>query len=101
MVSFGGEDDAPQVRCRETLFAALGMRIRDIRQGPDGRLYLLTDGEQARMIRLNPGQQCLSRNDSGPDQAARPPTARTSIGRSIPGTTLDIELFQRGGNILG
>lgn len=55
-LELSGEDDAPQVRRREALFAELGMRIRDIRQGPDGRLYLLTDGEQARIIRISPGQ---------------------------------------------
>lgn len=36
---------------RESLFAGLGERIRDLRQGPDGRLYLLTDGGRLIQIR--------------------------------------------------
>ncbi|GAA5174505.1 PQQ-dependent sugar dehydrogenase [Niveibacterium umoris] len=35
---------------REKLFAALGQRIRCVKQGPDGWLYLLTDGGQ--LIRI-------------------------------------------------
>jgi len=31
-----------------------GERIRDVRQGPDGALYLLTDDERGRLIRLAP-----------------------------------------------
>jgi glucose/arabinose dehydrogenase len=33
----------------------LGERIRDVRQGPDGLLYLLTDSSNGRLIRLLPG----------------------------------------------
>ncbi|WP_284414427.1 PQQ-dependent sugar dehydrogenase [Acidovorax sp. SUPP3334] len=36
----------------EYLLAGLGERIRDVRQGPDGWLYLLTDGPQGRLLRL-------------------------------------------------
>lgn len=46
------DDDAPRVRRMEALFADLGERIRDIRQGPDGGLYLLTDGDKARVVRI-------------------------------------------------
>jgi glucose/arabinose dehydrogenase len=31
-------------------------RIRDVRQGPDGALYLLTDAAQGRMLKLVPGK---------------------------------------------
>jgi glucose/arabinose dehydrogenase len=31
-----------------------GTRIRDVRQGPDGLLYLLTDSPQGRIVRLTP-----------------------------------------------
>jgi len=31
-----------------------GERIRDVRQGPDGLLYLLTDNPNGRLIRLEP-----------------------------------------------
>lgn len=36
------------------LLADLGERIRDVRQGPDGLLYVLTDQDQGRLIRLLP-----------------------------------------------
>jgi glucose/arabinose dehydrogenase len=36
------------------LLAELGQRIRDVRQGPDGWLYVLTDQAQGRLIRLLP-----------------------------------------------
>jgi glucose/arabinose dehydrogenase len=29
-------------------------RIRDVRQAPDGFIYLLTDSPQGRLLRLNP-----------------------------------------------
>ena len=38
----------------EILFAELGERIRDVRVGPDGFLYLLTDAEQGRVLRVVP-----------------------------------------------
>lgn len=36
----------------ERLLEDLGERIRDVRQGPDGWLYLLTDSPQGRLLRL-------------------------------------------------
>jgi glucose/arabinose dehydrogenase len=36
------------------LLADLGERIRDVRQGPDGWLYVLTDNARGRLIRLLP-----------------------------------------------
>ena len=38
---------------RERLLADRGQRIRDVRQGPDGALYLLTDDSNGRLLRLN------------------------------------------------
>ncbi len=32
----------------------VGQRVRDVRQGPDGLLYVLTDSEQGRLLRLVP-----------------------------------------------
>jgi glucose/arabinose dehydrogenase len=40
------------VAAREPLFASLGERIRDVRQGPDGALYLLTDSSNGRIVRI-------------------------------------------------
>ena len=41
-----------QVVGEERLLQTLGARIRDVRQGPDGYLYLVTDGNDGRVIRL-------------------------------------------------
>ena len=38
----------------ERLFAELEERIRDVRQGPDGLLYLLTDHPEGAILRLEP-----------------------------------------------
>ena len=32
----------------------LGQRVRDIRQGPDGLLYVLTEDARGRIVRLDP-----------------------------------------------
>jgi len=37
---------------REPLFADLAERIRDVRQGPDGFIYLLTDSASGRIVRI-------------------------------------------------
>jgi glucose/arabinose dehydrogenase len=39
---------------RETRALELGERVRDVRQGPDGYLYLLTDEENGRLVRVLP-----------------------------------------------
>jgi glucose/arabinose dehydrogenase len=38
----------------ERLLSDFGKRIRDVRQGPDGRLYLLTDSSRGALMRLDP-----------------------------------------------
>lgn len=38
----------------EYLLGGLGARIRDVRQGPDGWLYLLTDSADGQLLRLKP-----------------------------------------------
>jgi glucose/arabinose dehydrogenase len=40
------------VASREALFTSLNERIRDVRQGPDGWLYLLTDNPSGRIVRI-------------------------------------------------
>jgi glucose/arabinose dehydrogenase len=37
---------------RERLFGELGKRLRDVRQGPDGWLYLLTDEDAGQILRV-------------------------------------------------
>jgi glucose/arabinose dehydrogenase len=40
------------VGAREPLFADVGERVRDVRQGPDGFIYLLTDAASGRIVRV-------------------------------------------------
>jgi aldose sugar dehydrogenase len=46
--------DGERVIQEERLLGDLGERIRDVRQGPDGALYLATDGTRGRILRLAP-----------------------------------------------
>ena len=39
---------------RETLLTALHQRIRDVRQGPDGLLYVITDEDDGALLRIEP-----------------------------------------------
>jgi glucose/arabinose dehydrogenase len=41
---------------QDTLFKELGQRIRDIRTGPDGALYLVTDEPDGQLIRVVPSR---------------------------------------------
>jgi glucose/arabinose dehydrogenase len=41
----------PAGRARETRIP-IGARVRDVAIGPDGRIYILTDGESARLLRI-------------------------------------------------
>jgi aldose sugar dehydrogenase len=43
-----------QVMGQESIVADIGERIRDVRQGPDGYVYLLTDSDRGRVLRLEP-----------------------------------------------
>jgi glucose/arabinose dehydrogenase len=46
---------------REPLLRELGQRIRDVRQGPDGYLYVLTEENEAALIRIEPGDAASTR----------------------------------------
>lgn len=39
---------------RETLFGELHQRMRDVRQGPDGLLYVVTDEDDGALLRIEP-----------------------------------------------
>jgi glucose/arabinose dehydrogenase len=39
---------------RETLLTDLHQRIRDVRQGADGLLYVLTDEDDGALLRIEP-----------------------------------------------
>ena len=47
-------NDVGEELAREWLLADLRQRIRDVRQGPDGFLYVLTDEDEAALLRLEP-----------------------------------------------
>ena len=47
-------NDAGQELRREWLLAELRQRIRDVRQGPDGLLYVLTDADDGAVLRIEP-----------------------------------------------
>ncbi len=47
-------DDGRFVR-EERLLPEIGARVRDVREGPDGLLYLLTDDRNGRLLRVVPG----------------------------------------------
>ena len=46
--------DGETVVGEETLLADLGERIRDVRNGPDGAIWLLTDNPEGRVLRVVP-----------------------------------------------
>lgn len=48
--------DGETVVAEDVLLKERGARIRDVRQGPDGALWLLTDDGDAEVLRLTPGE---------------------------------------------
>ena len=46
--------DGERVIGEERLLVDLDTRMRDVRQGPDGALYVMTDGQRGRVLRLVP-----------------------------------------------
>lgn len=48
--------DGERVTGEERLLGNLGVRIRDVRQGPDGFLYLLTDDASGKILRVRPAR---------------------------------------------
>ena len=47
--------DGEKVTREERLLEGLGERIRQVRQGPEGFIYLLTDSNEGRVLRLGLG----------------------------------------------
>ena len=58
-----------EVVLQEVLLRELGARIRDVRVGPDGYLYLLVDDANGLVLRLRPGN--TTSGAFGPDPSAR------------------------------
>jgi aldose sugar dehydrogenase len=48
-------DKTEEIR-RESMLGELKQRIREVRQGPDGLLYLLTDEDDGALLRIEPAQ---------------------------------------------
>ena len=48
------ETNGNRVTGEERMLQNLGERIRDVRQGPDGFVYLLTDSRDGRILRMKP-----------------------------------------------
>lgn len=46
--------DGDEITNEEIVFAEIDERIRDVRLGPDGLLYILTDSNKGRLIRVSP-----------------------------------------------
>jgi hypothetical protein len=44
---------------RETLLTELHQRVRDVRQGPDGLLYVITDEDYGALLRIEPAPSSL------------------------------------------
>jgi glucose/arabinose dehydrogenase len=51
-----GFDKTGHVTGQEKTLTDLGQRLRDVRQGPDGFLYVLTDETAGAMLRIEPGK---------------------------------------------
>jgi len=43
-----------KVKTQEIMFTELDQRIREVRAGPDGYLYLLTDSDEGKILRISP-----------------------------------------------
>jgi aldose sugar dehydrogenase len=46
--------DGTRVVHQETMLTRLGEEIRDVREGPDGLIYMVTDGEAGKILRIEP-----------------------------------------------
>ena len=55
----------------EWLFTQLHKRIRDVRQGPDGAIYLLTDETAGQILKVTPKPSGRPRNPDLPARSAR------------------------------
>jgi glucose/arabinose dehydrogenase/cytochrome c2 len=79
--------EAGRVLFQETMLADLAERIREVKVGPDNHLYLLTDHQTGRVLRLRPGR--ASESESGRvarklEQEALPSDALKDVGPGDP-----------------
>jgi aldose sugar dehydrogenase len=52
--------DGDRVRGEERLLKDRNERIREVVEGPEGALYLLTDENPGKLLKLTPSHQCAS-----------------------------------------
>jgi glucose/arabinose dehydrogenase len=68
--------DGDRVVGEERLLNGFGYRIRDVRNGPDGALYLLTDSSNGRVLKIEQGKNVWRpRTRSLPSSSPRPAPA--------------------------
>ena len=60
------ELDGERVVHEEPLLRELKERIRDVREGPDGYLYVLTDSRNGRLLRIEPAHSTPLSADAQP-----------------------------------
>jgi glucose/arabinose dehydrogenase len=49
--------DGNSVTHEERLLEEAGLRIRDVKQGPDGALYVVTDEDNGEVLRIAPAEE--------------------------------------------
>lgn len=49
--------ESKEIASEESLFGGIGDRLRAVRAGPDGALYVLTDAQEGRVVRIAPSSR--------------------------------------------
>lgn len=81
------ELDGDRVVGEERLLTGMGYRIRDVRNGPDGALYLLTDADDGRLLKIEPAKRGWSRRTMRP----APGEAAPQPAPAVPKTPAPVE----------
>jgi glucose/arabinose dehydrogenase len=77
--------DGDRVVGEERLLNGFGYRVRDVRNGPDGALYLLTDSSNGRVLKIEQGKNVWRpRTRSLPSSAPSPAPVRPAVRRPAP-----------------
>ncbi len=61
LIRIAFEGTGNSVKAREAERFDMGARIREVEQGPDGAIYVLEDGDGARLLRLTPGRGVVAK----------------------------------------
>ena len=78
----------------------LHQRIRDVRQGPDGLLYVITDEDDGALLRIEPGGDVTAgaARPRGGSRGAYPPMTLVDISRTLSAARRDVA-FRRSGSV--